>query len=296
MTAIMPYHPSASVIDFAPFTAFSDVTHNVSPLFYKLKSDDFHTYAMDNGETYHCLDQGTGIALWWTLKRLYREIIRAATAQIPRSADLPLTVPAHYHIPDYLFQEIDLAPPTILNVGYIDCINALYMYAPKQVIQAFWLDFQDVGRQAVRWIETARYRSDLLGDESSWDWNTAMRSQLDFPTRRLLTNSPIEEGQNSYPSVLITYPDPCRTDFSDASEEGSDMADDTHHFNSCTDLVLHPTLSNFAQTNPDFDVFAGQLTINTSEDPIIVEDLPALTSTTLSSFIYNIYNGRSSDY
>ncbi|KIM45009.1 hypothetical protein M413DRAFT_66874 [Hebeloma cylindrosporum] len=295
MTAIMPYHSTVPILDLTPLTAFSDVTHSISPLFYTLKNDDFHSFAMDDGETYYCLDQGTGIALWWSLKRLYREIIRAATAQNPRSTDLPFTVPAYYHIPDYLFREIDLTPPAILDIGHADCMNALYMYAPKRTIQAFWMDFQDVGRQAVKWIEIARYRSNLIGQNSNWDWDTTAQSQLDYPTRRLLTNSPAGEGQELHHPFSITYPDTRQIDSCDASEDGYDMGDDTYLLNTCTDVVLHPKVSNFAIANPEFDVFGGQTTINTFEDPIDLEEFPALTSTSLSSFIYNIYNSCPSD-
>ncbi|KIM42377.1 hypothetical protein M413DRAFT_70818 [Hebeloma cylindrosporum] len=273
MNAIMPYHPAAPTLDLTPLTAFSDITHNISPLFYALKNDDFHAFAMDNGETYYDLDQGTGIALWWSLKRLYREIVRAATAQIPRSADLPLMVPAYYHIPDHLFREIDLAPPAILDIGCVEGINTLYMFAPKRTIQAFWLDFQDIGRQAVQWIEIACYHSNLLGQESSWDWDTTAQSQLDFPMHRLLTNTPTEEGQEPYTFSIITHPNPCQIDTTDASEDGDDGVNGDHPLNGCTDMVLHPKLSDFAQANPDFDIFAGQLTINTFESYIEIISL-----------------------
>ncbi|KIM38565.1 hypothetical protein M413DRAFT_75939 [Hebeloma cylindrosporum] len=213
MTAVISYSSNVPILDLSPLTTFSDVTYNVSPLFYQLQHEDFHAFANNNREAYYCLDQGTGIALWWTLKRLYREIMRAAMAQLPQGEDLPLTLSAPYQIPDYLFREIDLAPPAILDMGYVDSINALYMYAPKETIQAFWSDFQDVGRQAVQWIEIAQFRSNFLGQDSRWDWDTTSQAQLDFPRRRMITY-PAERGQNdnislitqAHSSLLATYP------------------------------------------------------------------------------------------
>lgn len=281
MTSLIPYFATTPILDLSPFTAYSDIASGVSPLYYSLTHDDFHTYAVDNSDTYFCLDQGTGIALWWMLKRLYHEIICAATAQIPREPNLPLTIPAHYHVPDYLFRELDLAPPAILDIGYIDCMNSLYMYAPKEVIQAFWLDFQDVGKQAVQWIEVARYWSNILGQNSNWDWDTGLVSQLEFPGRRSITDGR-DDGQYPYqfPSQNIVLTHKSATVTNEAK-------------NTSTDVVLHPELSTFIQANLDFDVFAGISMVNSIKDPINVDDIPQLTSTNLSTFIYNIYDSRS---
>lgn len=118
--SLVPYSTPISALDLTPLTAFSDIACGVSPRYYTLRHDDFHTFGLDNGKVYYCLDQGMRIALWWSLKH------------------------------------------------------------PKATIQAFWMDFQDIGKRAVEWIEVARYRSSLLGEESNWDWNTAPQSQLDL--------------------------------------------------------------------------------------------------------------------
>lgn len=186
MQAIETYTPSLSNLHLTPFQAVNTVADDINPLNYRLTSDDFITLTLPNGQLLYALDPATGTSLWWALRRIARIITRAAVHSIPIDPSLPVALRAY--VPQFQFDRIAMQRPAILSTLDPDCMNPLYGYTSRENIQAWFVDFQSMGRQAVQWIRAARMQSAYLGIYSGWDWDGVSRDVLglEFPNRLLI--------------------------------------------------------------------------------------------------------------
>ena len=187
------------------------------------------------------------------------------------------------YIPQFQFDRIAMQRPAILSTLDSDCANPLYGYTSWENIQAWYIDFQNMGRQAVQWIRAARAQSIYLGPYSSWNWDALYRDVpgMDFPNRYL-----IKGPEGTHPAFhkifLSTYrktedfnqtsdlpPSVYDSTASDSSSE-SDVSSiayeediimgDTEYNN--RDVVLHPSLSAYAKQYPNHDIFSKKPLIN----------------------------------
>lgn len=181
MQTIETYTPLLPNLYLTPFQSTNTIIDDVNPLNYRLTADDFITLSLPNGQLLYVLDPATGTSLWWALRHIAQVITHAATHSIP--IDPSLLVALRACIPQFQFDRIAMQHPAVLSALDPDCMNPLYGYTSRENIQAWFNDFQDMGRQAVQWIHTARTQSAYLGIYSGWNWDALSQevSSLEFP-------------------------------------------------------------------------------------------------------------------
>ena len=248
MQTIETYSPSLPNLHLAPFQSTNTIADDVNPLNYQLTADDFITLTLPSGQLLYTLDPATGTSLWWALRRLARVITRAAIHSIPIDPSLPVAQRAY--IPQFQFDYIVMQRPAILSTLNPDCMNPLYGYTSRENIQAWYTNFQNMGRQAVQWIRTARVQSAYMGLHSGWNWDAHYRdvSALDFPNRYLIKGP--EGTQYFYRRILSKFT--IRTEHldstsyivpSDYSSSISDASSETSSVNTIydEDIVMEDT-------------------------------------------------------
>ena len=186
MQAIETYTPSLPNLHLTPFLSADTIADDVNPLNYPLTPDDFITLTLPNSQLLYALDPATGTSLWWALRRIAKIIMRAAVHSIPFDPSLPVAQRAY--IPDFQFDHIAMQRPAILSTLSPDCMNPLYGYTSREIIQGWFIDFQDMGRQAVQWIHTARIQSAYFGLYLGWNWDVVSQdiAGLEFPNSYLI--------------------------------------------------------------------------------------------------------------
>ena len=202
MQAIEAYTPSLPNLHLTPFQTSNTVTDDINPLNYRLTTDDFITLTLPNGQLLYALDPATGTSLWWALRRIARVITHAAVHSIPIDPSLPVARRAY--VPQFQFDRIAMQRPAVLSTLDPDFMNPLYGYTSREIIQAWFVDFQNMGRQAVQWIRTARIQSAYLGPYSGWNWDTVSQDLLglEFPNRYLIKGS---EGMRLFFKNLLLF-------------------------------------------------------------------------------------------
>ncbi|EDR04494.1 uncharacterized protein LACBIDRAFT_330670 [Laccaria bicolor S238N-H82] len=146
------------------FQLSNTIIDDINPLNYRLTTDNFITLTLPTGQLLYALDPATGTSLWW---------------------------PCMY-IPQFQFYCIAMERPAILLTLSPDCMNLLYGYTSQENIQAWFTNFQTMGRQAVQWI--------------CWNWETPTQnsSRLEFPNHHLIKGFDVHTNFNSY-----TLPSTC---------------------------------------------------------------------------------------
>ena len=313
MQAVEIYMPSFPNLQLTPFQSTNTITNDVNPLNYHLTPDDFITLALPNGQLIYALDPATGTLLWWALHRIARVITRAATQLIPFDPSLP-TVQCAY-IPQFQFDRIGMLRPAILSTLDSDCMNPLYGYTTRENVQAWYNDFQSMGRQAVQWIRTARDQSAHYGVYSGWNWDTFNQdgAVLEFPDRYLVKGPEgaqsfveffllLTDGKGTFNSTSYVVPpvySPATSDLSSeasneiGTQDGDVIMDEAEYSkqpehssrelklkdspdNGC--LVLHLLLSAYAKRHPEYDVFSKEPLIDNGYVEREAGDLTPYTS------------------
>lgn len=85
--------------------------------------------------------------------------------------DPSLPVSQCTYIPQFQFDHIAMQHPAILSTLDSHCMNPLYGYTSWENIQAWYIDFQNMGQQAVQWICAVCAQSIYLGPYSGWNWD-----------------------------------------------------------------------------------------------------------------------------
>ena len=295
MQAIESYTPSSPNLHLTPFQSINTVTDDVNPLHYHLTVDDFITLTLPTGQLLYALDPATGTSLWWALRCITRIITRAAIHSIPTNSYVPVAQRAY--IPQFQFDHIAMQRPAILSTLNPDCMNPLYGYTSRENIQGWFTDFQNMGRQAVQWIRTARYQSAYLGPYSGWNWEAPSQdvARLELPNRYLikgpdgtqfriiflliLTEILAHADYNAY-TLPSTYSSSASDSFSEVDSLTSDediIMEDTDYgkqpnyqlkflelrnWSGNRSLILHPVLSAYAKHYTDYNVFSKELLVN----------------------------------
>ena len=203
MQTIKTYLLSLPDLHLTPFQSTNTIADDINPLNYWLTADDFITLTLPSGQLLYALNPTTGTSLWWALRRLTRVITCAAIHSIPIDPSLP--VAQRVYIPQFQFDCIAIQHPAILSTLNPDCMNPLYGYMSRENIQAWYTDFQNMGRQAVQWICTAPVQSAYMGLHSGWNWDLHYCdvSALDFPNRYLIKGP--EGTQYFYRRILSEF-------------------------------------------------------------------------------------------
>ena len=164
-----------------------------------------------------------------------------------------------------------------------DCMNPLYGYTSRENIQAWFIDFQNMGWQAVQWIHTACTQSAYLGIYSGWNWDGFSWdiSNLEFPNRYL-----IKGPEDHVDRTLYTVPSAYDSSIGESSSESNDrsftydedtiMEEAEGGMNSILQseelilkksldnrsMVLHPVLSAYVKRYQDYNIFSKEPLIN----------------------------------
>ena len=104
--------------------------------------------------------------------------------------------------------------------------NLLIVMSTREELHCLFEIGQKVGLDGARWIQMARERCTEAGEDFGWDWS--------------------ESGNNLTFSVSTPKTVNCSYIESVVDSEASDLS---------KAMVLHPTLSTYAQEHPDFDAF-----------------------------------------
>ncbi|EDR05366.1 uncharacterized protein LACBIDRAFT_329800 [Laccaria bicolor S238N-H82] len=258
MQTIETYTPSLPNLHLTPFQSINTVADDVNPLYYRLTTDNFIVLTLPSGQLLYALDPATGTSLWWALRRIARVITRAAIHSIAIDPFVPVT--QRGYIPQFQFDRISMQRPAVLSTLSPDCMNPLYGYTSRENIQAWFTDFQNMGRQAIQWIRAARYQSAHLRLHSGWNWDVLPQdsARLEFPDRYLIKGPDARIDSNSY-----SVPSICSSSASDSSSEVSSFTFDEDIIMGGIDdddrsLVLHPLLSAYAKHYTDYDVFSKE--------------------------------------
>ena len=179
------------------------------------------------------------------------------------------------YIPQFQFDRIGMLRPAILSTLESDCMNPLYGYMTQENIQAWYNNFQSMGRQAVQWICAARDQSAQFSLYLGWNWDTFPQdvASLEFPHRYLIKGSEgmlfplnffssLTKHEGSFSYVLPSVHSPSISDSSsDSGNESVTLNEDVvmndGGYNSGC-LVLHPSLSAYAKHYPDYNVFSKE--------------------------------------
>ena len=256
MQSIELYNPNSSNLNLASIASTYSLSEDFNPFNYQLTTDDFFALIQVDGQLLYTLDPSTTTALFWALQRLARYIVRAASHDLHSDPSIPFA--SRGYIPQSFFDRINMQRPDILTIQDHHFPNPLYGYTTRENLTAWYRDFQMVGRLAIQWIQTAKRQTLQLGPGTGWDWEIRHGSRLEFPNRRLLTDSSSNISSPTDSSSEAT---------SEGTDEDVDSQSDTgslagHLEGDEKHVVLHPTESAYSIRYPDFDAFAGQTLVD----------------------------------
>jgi hypothetical protein len=180
---------------------------------------DHHLHCVSESEDLYSLDFQLATGIWFTLKNISRTIHLAANPLLDPFGDLPGTIDPE------LLEHIGMPFPAVLSIEKYTQ-NLLVVMSHREELHRLFAIAQKVGLDGVRWIQAARERCAEIEDDSGWDWS--------------------ENGNNFTYSVKSPKSVNCGYIESTVDSEEPDLS---------RAVVLHPTLSTYAQEHPDFDPF-----------------------------------------
>ncbi|KAF9470752.1 hypothetical protein BDN70DRAFT_939448 [Pholiota conissans] len=268
MSLIHRYTPGRPNLHLSPL-AIRYPVRGASPFFHHLTNDDIHATTI-NERTSYCITQPLGVAITCAIDLLAKEIVRAALAKSLQLAITPSPIPFNHYIPDHFFAQLGLPRPAILGALESRCFNVIYAYGSIEQIVAYWEEFQNIGLETIAWINTARERSDLLGEDSFWDWDYRI-GQIILPTSNI--NHPLitdiidprlvhGASHGPVPGIAASAITASDDDYIMGNSSTLSADDDSYDFTQA--LVLHPLESEYIRSHPHYDVFSGE--------PIIIDD------------------------
>ena len=189
-----------------------------SPLTMSLREHHLHCASVSEG--LYSLDFQLVTGLWFILKDISRTIQLAANPLLDPFDSLPGTVD-----PD-LLERIDMPSPAILAVeNYTQ--NLLTVTSTRAELCRLFGLAQKIGLDGAQWIQMAREKCRTSQEGFGWNWS--------------------ENGNTLAYSVTMPKSVCC-------GYIESTIDDDKPDYSKA--LVLHPTLSTYAQEHPDFDPFS----------------------------------------
>jgi len=180
---------------------------------------DCHLHCASKSEDLYALDFQLATGLWFTLKNISRTIHLAANPLLDPFTDLPGVVDPE------LLERIGMPFPAVLSIEKYTQ-NLLIVMSNREELHRLFEIAQKVGLDGARWIQTARERCAEAEGDSGWDWSESGND---------LTYS-VKSPKTVHCGYIESIVDSDTPDLSKA-------------------VVLHPTLSTYAQEHPDFDPF-----------------------------------------
>ena len=189
-----------------------------SPLTMTLRKHHLHCASVSKG--LYSLDFQLVTGLWFILKDISRTIQLAANPLLDPFDSLPGTVGPE------LLEHIDLPSSAILAVKNYTQNLLTITSTHAELCQLFGLT-QKIGLDVARWVQMAREKCRTSHEGFSWNWSqngNALAYSVTMPK-----------------SVCCGYIE-------------STVDDDEPDYSKA--LILHPTLSTYAQEHPDFNPFS----------------------------------------
>lgn len=180
---------------------------------------DCHLHCASKSDNLYALDFQLATGLWFTLKNISRTIHLAANPLLDPFSDLPGTIDPE------LLERIGMPFPAVLSIEKYTQ-NLLIVMSNREELHRLFAIAQKVGLDGARWIQTAKERCAEIEGDSGWDWS--------------------ENGNDVAYSVKSPKTVKCGYIESVVDSEAPDLS---------KAVVLHPTLSTYAQEHPDFDPF-----------------------------------------
>jgi hypothetical protein len=180
---------------------------------------DYHLHCASDADDLFSLDFQLATGLWFTLKDISRTIQLAANPLLDPFGDLPGTLDPE------LLERIGMPFPAVLSIEKYTQNLLIVMSTRAEVCRLFGIA-QKAGLDGARWIQMARERCNETKDNLGWDWS--------------------ESGNE--PTYSVNSPKTVNCGYIES-------IDDSDEVDNSKALVLHPTLSTYAQEHSDFDPF-----------------------------------------
>jgi hypothetical protein len=177
-----------------------------------------HLHCVSNVVDLYSLDFQLATSLWFILKNISRTIQLAANPLLNPFDELSGSINPE------LLERISMPSPSILAIEKYTQNLLIVMSTRAELYHLFGL-VQSIGLDGAQWIQTAMERCMESRDSLGWDWSKSGNS----------------------PAYSVTFPKEVSCRYIESS--GSEEPDYSKA------LVLHPTLSTYAQENPDFNPF-----------------------------------------
>ncbi|KAJ2936422.1 hypothetical protein H1R20_g672, partial [Candolleomyces eurysporus] len=272
MSSIEVYSPLDAALHLTLPHDHANSIFSTSPFTYKLDEEfDFaEILPLEEGEQPHVvLDSAVVAALFWAATRTKQIINRATRGAVP-------AVSVSAPIPNRLFENLGMKKPRLVTLFERTSINPLLNIGDKGTLRRLYQGLQQVGREAIDWIIEARWRSQLMGSRSLWNWEDP-RTLRPFgpwmkdayfvtttPNNSPASNSCGASAPSSPTDSTTTLPSdspiPTYLPFAPYDEREAGNAQDDVEL--LFQVVLHPTASRYALRYPLVDVFAGSPLIN----------------------------------
>ncbi|KAJ2922287.1 hypothetical protein H1R20_g14808, partial [Candolleomyces eurysporus] len=267
MNAIESYSPNDSNLHLTLPHDHANSTYSTSPFTYKLDHEfDFAEIHLvgDTQETLVALDHYTVAAIVWAITCTKQIINRATRGIVPAVA---VSAP----IPEFMYKNLGMDKPRLVALLESTQINPLRNLGKRSVLQQIFQGLQQLGREAIDWIIEARWRSQLLGDQSLWNWEDprVLRPLAPFVRDPRLLAAPavdprtIKDSTGNSAGGTTTPPNSPTSailPFDVEDPTGPIATEDDGEL--VLQLVLHPKLSRYAMRYPLFDVFKGEVLID----------------------------------
>ncbi|KAJ2925838.1 hypothetical protein H1R20_g11252, partial [Candolleomyces eurysporus] len=272
MSSIEVYSPLDTALHLSLPYDHTNSVYSTSPFTYKLDEEfDFaEIFPLEpGGRPRVALDSALVTSLFWAATRTKQVINRATRGVVP-------AVNVGAVIPDSLFKSLGMKKPRLVTLFERTNINPLLNIGDRDILTRLFRGLQQIGREAIDWIVEAKWRSQLMGNHSRWDWEDPrtlrpLGSWID--SSRLVAGTPYNSPAPASPSTTAysssansttalppSSPTSAFLPFSAGGESQHGNAEDDVEL--LLQVVLHPTASRYALRYPLIDVFDGNPHIN----------------------------------
>ena len=211
-----------SGLDLIPFVSKNHpdaIRYTLKNSLLTMSLHNYHLHCASNTNDLFSLNFQLATGLWFTIKDISRTIQLAANPLLNPFGDLLGTLDPE------LLDRIGMPFPTILSIKKYTQNLLIIMSTQVKVCHLFGIA-QKVGLDGAQWIQMARERCSEAQDSLGWDWSESGNGPTDS------VNLPKMVNRGYIESVT-----------------------DSGKLDNSKVLVLHLTLSTYAQEHPNFDPF-----------------------------------------
>ncbi|RXW14020.1 hypothetical protein EST38_g11836 [Candolleomyces aberdarensis] len=268
MSSIEVYSPLDANLHLTLPHDHANSLYSTSPFAYRLDNEfDFVEISPmeKGGPCLFALDDHLVSSIIWAATRTKQIINRATKGVVP-------AVGVQAPIPDYMFDNLGMKKPRLVSLLERTSINPLKNIGDQFILTRLFHGLQQVGREAIDWIVEARWRSQLMGKRSLWDWEDPRilkplgRMVGDPRLAHAAITGPQDAPSSPADSTTVVPPNSPASiaspvlPFSAMPQTDYEKAED--NVNMFLQLVLHPTASRYALHYPLIDVFDGSPHVN----------------------------------